>query len=129
MVAADDTAAGERRNGGRMKQLGRLGRVSLAVALPFLGGEILAQEAGPRTAEQRKALFEAHKGDFDYLLGDWEFTATSREYGQFRGHWSAVRLDEGQVLDEYRVTGDAGETYYVTTTVRNYNSALDRWEL
>ena len=112
-----------------MKRLGRRGGVSLAVALALLGSEILAQEAGARTAEQRKALFEAHKGDFDYLLGDWEFTARSQQYGQFRGHWSAVRLDEGQILDEYRVTGDAGETYYVTTTLRNYNSALDRWEL
>jgi hypothetical protein len=80
------------------------------------------------TAELRKD-FDAHKGDFDYLLGDWEFTAESKQYGGFRGYWSAVRLDEGQILDEYRIVGDKGETYYVTTTVRNYNSALGRWEL
>jgi hypothetical protein len=76
-----------------------------------------------------KVSLESHKGDFDYLLGDWEFTATSQQYGRFRGFWSAVRLDEGQVLDEYRVVGDGGQTYYVTTTLRNYNSAADRWEL
>ena len=99
-----------------------------AVMVP-LGGELSAQDTGRRTEEQMKASFEAHKGDFDYLLGDWEFTATSKEHGRFRGYWSAVRLDEGQVLDEYRVVGDAGETYYVTTTLRNYNSAADRWEL
>ena len=40
-----------------------------------------------------------------------------------------MRLPNGQILDEYRVTGDSGETYYVTTTVRSYNAALDRWEL
>jgi hypothetical protein len=40
-----------------------------------------------------------------------------------------VRLDEGRVLDEYRVVGDGGETHYVTTTLRNYNRAADRWEL
>jgi hypothetical protein len=40
-----------------------------------------------------------------------------------------VRLDKGQILDEYRVVGDEGETYYVTTTLRNWNGALDRWEL
>jgi hypothetical protein len=73
--------------------------------------------------------FDAHKGDFDYLLGDWEFTAESKQYGAFRGYWSATRLDEGQILDEYRIVGDNAETYYVTTTVRNYNSALGRWEL
>jgi hypothetical protein len=103
------------------------GVILLTAITPGAAG--YAQEAGRRTAEQMKASFEAHKGDFDYLLGDWEFTATSREYGAFRGYWSAVRLAEGQVLDEYRVAGDAGETYYVTTTLRNYNSALDRWEL
>ena len=25
--------------------------------------------------------------------------------------------------------GDAGETYYLTTTIRSYNAGLDRWEL
>jgi hypothetical protein len=102
--------------------------ILLAATVP-LGTSASAQEARKPTAEQMKASFEVHKGDFDYLLGDWEFTAQSREYGSFRGYWSAVRLDEGQVLDEYRVVGDAGETYYVTTTLRNYNSAADRWEL
>ena len=82
-----------------------------------------------RTAEQIQASYDAHKGEFDYLLGDWEFTATSQEYGKFNGYWSAVRLDKGQILDEYRVVGDEGQTYYVTTTLRNFNGALDRWEL
>ena len=27
------------------------------------------------------------------------------------------------------MVGDEGETYYVTTTLRNWNGALDRWEL
>ena len=76
-----------------------------------------------------QASYEAHKGDFDYLLGDWEFSAVSREYGNFRGYWSAVRLDTGHILDEYRIVGDKGETFYVTSTVRSYNKAMDRWEL
>ncbi len=88
-----------------------------------------AQAGGQRTAEQRRASYDAHKSDFDYLLGDWEFTAVSRQYGAMRGYWSAVRLAEGQILDEYRIVGDSGQTYYVTTTLRNYNSARDRWEL
>src|SRR5437867_4173861 len=37
----------------------------------------LAQVAGRRTPEQLQASYEAHKADFDYLLGDWEFTAVS----------------------------------------------------
>ena len=95
------------------------------VAATAIGG----QTTPKRTPEQIKASYEAHKGDFDYLLGDWEYTAESKEHGKFQGYWSAVRLDEGQILDEYRVVGDAGETYYVTSTLRNYNSVLDRWEL
>jgi hypothetical protein len=67
--------------------------------------------------------------EFDYLLGDWEFTSEDKEYGSLRGYWSAVKLAEGQILDEYRVVGDQGETYYVTGTLRNYNKFLARWEL
>lgn len=84
---------------------------------------------GQRTPEQIEASFDAHKGDFDYLLGDWEFTADSKQWGKHGGYWSAVKLADGQVLDEYRVAGDKGETYYVTTSLRNYNKFADRWEL
>jgi hypothetical protein len=100
----------------------------LAVALAA-APTLRAQTPPKRTPEEIQASYAAHKGEFDYLLGDWEFTATSQQYGKFRGLWSAVRLDEGQILDEYRVVGDDGETYYVTTTLRNWNGALDRWEL
>jgi hypothetical protein len=86
-------------------------------------------QTAPKTNEQLNALFEAHKGDFDYLLGDWEFSAKSQEHGDFRGLWSAVKLAEGQILDEYRAVGDKGETYYVTSTLRNYNKFQERWEL
>jgi hypothetical protein len=47
-----------------------------------------------------------------------------------RGYWSAVHLEEGgQILDEYRIVGDNGETYYFTTTLRAFNAVLDQWEL
>jgi len=70
-----------------------------------------------------------HRSDFDYLLGDWEFTSESRQYGKFGGRWSAVRLETGQILDEYRILGDNAVTVYVSTTIRAYNAAADRWEL
>lgn len=97
--------------------------VLLAIATP------LVAQTTKRTPEQIEAAFNAHKGEFDYLLGDWEFTAKNKQWGDLRGYWSAARLDEGQVLDEYRIVGDSGETYYVTTTLRNYNGAAERWEL
>jgi hypothetical protein len=69
------------------------------------------------------------ENDFDYLLGDWQFTARHLEYQTFGGRWSAVRLAEGQILDEYRILDEKGETVYVTTTLRNYNQPRKRWEL
>ena len=97
---------------------------SLLIVAPLVG-----QKTASKTPEQRKALLETHRGDFDYLLGDWEFTAESQRHGKFHGMWSATRLAEGQILDEYRVVGDKKETFYVTTTLRAYNAYLDRWEL
>jgi len=97
--------------------------LGLAPALP-------AQSGAARTRAQLRALFDAHKGDFDYLLGDWRFDGSSKQYPAFHGLWSAVRLAaDGQVLDEYRVVGDSGETYYVTSTIRSYDAPKDRWEL
>jgi hypothetical protein len=85
-----------------------------------------------RTPEQRRALIQAHQADFDYLLGDWEFTSVHKDYGTTHGLWSAVRLpdDDGSVviLDEFRVVGDSGDLF-VTRTLRAYNANLDRWEL
>ena len=99
--------------------------VSMAIA-----SLLSAQASGRRTKEQIKASYEAHQGDFDYLLGDWAFTSVSREFGTGRGYWSAVRLAESaQILDEYRVVGDSGQTYYVSSTLRAYNAVLDQWEL
>ena len=40
-----------------------------------------------------------------------------------------MRLDGGQILDEYRIVGDKGETFFVTSSLRNYNKVLDRWKL
>jgi len=92
--------------------------------------QLSAQAGGNRSQEQIKASYDAHHGDFDYLLGDSEFTAVNKQYGKNRGYWSAMRLAAGgQILDEYRVVGDAGETYVSTTTLRAYNAVHDQWEL
>lgn len=110
----------------------RVSLFSLALGLTlFISAQTLRAQAVPhKTEEQLKASYEAHQGDFDYLLGDWEFTYVSQEFGKGHGYWSAVRLGEGaQILDEYRVVGDGGETYYVTSTLRVYNPVLDQWEL
>ena len=101
------------------------------IAIAILTMPLLAAETpAKRSPEQRQASYDAHRADFDYLLGDWEFTANSQQFGKFRGYWSAVRIGDGaDILDEYRVVGDHDETFYVTRTLRVYNSAADRWEL
>jgi hypothetical protein len=102
----------------------------LLVSLAAVSAPLPAQSTPKRTPEQIKASYDAHQGDFDYLLGDWEFTSESKEYGKGNGFWSAVRLSGGaQILDEYRVVGDSGQTLYMTSTLRAYNAVLDRWEL
>jgi hypothetical protein len=54
----------------------------------------------------------------------------NKQYGNMRGYWSAVRLAEGgEIVDEYRIVGDNGETYYSRTTLRAFNGALDEWEI
>jgi hypothetical protein len=87
------------------------------------------QTSAKKTPQQLQALYEQHKGDFDYLLGDWQFTADNKQYGKSNGRWSAVRLATGQILDEYRLVDDKGATFYVTATIRNYDAIHDRWEL
>ena len=101
------------------------------IALILVTAIPLSMEAAEKpTPEQRQASLDAHQGDFDYLLGDWEFTSTSQKYGKGKGYWSAVRLDGvAQILDEYRVVGDHGETFYVTATLRVFNAQLGLWEL
>ena len=72
---------------------------------------------------------QSHDRDFDYLLGDWEFTADSKQYGKFSGFWSAVRVgDGGPILDEYRAVAGDGSNY-VTRTLRAYNGRRNQWEL
>lgn len=109
--------------------------ISTAAALSFLSlplSQASSQQNDSAAAERTRSLIELHKGDFDYLLGDWRFTARSATWGEFAGVWSALRLATGggaHVLDEYRVTGDSGETFFASSTLRVYNPARDRWEL
>lgn len=106
----------------------RFGREMLFAFL-FAMTPLSAQVEAKPSATQLKASYEAHRADFDYLLGDWEFTSEHKDYGKFEGRWSAVRLDTGQILDEYRVLDSEGRTYYATSTIRAYNATADRWEL
>lgn len=94
-----------------------------------LVSSLSAQTQAKKTPEQLQALFNQHKGDFDYLLGDWTFVNTNKQYGKTNGRWSCVKTATGQLLDEYRLVDDKGATFYVTATIRNYNSQADRWEL
>jgi hypothetical protein len=82
------------------------------------------------TKEQAEARIKQHASDFDYLLGDWEIMNYHKEYGNTGGFWSAVRMAAGpEILDEYRLVDEKGETFILSATFRCYNAQLDRWEL
>ena len=66
--------------------------------------------------------------DFDYLLGDWEFTGANSEAGALHGVWSAASLGDGEILDEIRIANDKGATYR-TQYLRIYNFRSSQWEI
>jgi len=103
--------------------------LTVAAAIAVLTLPLTAQTAPRKTDEQFDASTKAHEHEYDYLIGDWEFTATNKQFGPFNGRWSALKLEEGQILDEYRIVDDSGATTYMTTTFRNWNAGLDQWEL
>ena len=93
---------------------------------------VSAQQTSDAEDARRRAQFEQRKHDFDYLLGEWSFEAQHAEWGSGGGYWTAVRLPTGNgshILDEYRVVDDAGETIYVSSTLRAYNIVSGLWEL
>src|ERR1700704_1235511 len=110
-----------------MEKIARL--MVITFAMFATGASLSAQAPAKKTPEQLQALFNQHKGDFDYLLGDWTFVNTNKQYGKTNGRWSCVKTATGQLLDEYRLVDDKGATFYVTATIRNYNAVADRWEL
>jgi hypothetical protein len=101
----------------------------MSIAVLAIAFHARGDDQKPRSREQMQASFNAHKGDFDYLLGDWEFTSDNQEYGKGRGYWTAVKLADGQVLDNFRIVGDKGEVYYSTATLRAYDAAREEWDL
>src|SRR5437879_12887822 len=93
----------------------------LLAALTAIAFPAAAQAPAPRTREQMKASYEAHQGDFDYLLGHWEFTSVIHEFGPGHGVCRAMRLAEGStILHEHRLVRAGGQTWPVTYTLTAY---------
>ncbi len=57
----------------------------------------LHRDKPPRQEHRNRSrpTYEKHKGDFDYLLGDWEFVANNKQFGKSNGRWSAVQDRDG----------------------------------
>jgi hypothetical protein len=81
---------------------------AVAAITPPLPAQPATKLITARTLTQMKASYSADYGDFDCLLRECP--------------------DQSQTLDEYRVADYNGEKYYVITSLRKYNGALDRWE-
>lgn len=104
--------------------------IMLLATTALAAAKVNAQTATQRTQEQMEASLQEHEGDFNYLLGDWSFSARSKQWGDYHGVWSAVRVPGGAtILDEFRVLGDSGQTWHLSHTLRVYNAVLDQWEL
>ncbi|MGI9168065.1 MAG: hypothetical protein ACR2G5_17080 [Pyrinomonadaceae bacterium] len=52
---------------------------TLLASMLAITSTLSAQRGPKRTPEQIKASYNAHQNEFDYLLGDWEFTSISKE--------------------------------------------------
>jgi len=71
---------------------------------------------------------------FDYLLGDWTFSAVWRTPNGERsggGTWKAHKAFDGfGIVDEWRVIdSSSGITTYLGATVRIYSPGKRRWEM
>jgi hypothetical protein len=108
-------------------------RTATACAIAILSAAVAGAQATKkppkRTDAEIAANVKAHKADFDYLLGQWKFSAVSKQYGKFEGLWTAMKLPGGEILDEYAILDGKGAKMYVSTTIRAYNAVLDQWEL
>src|SRR2546423_10796916 len=103
--------------------------VPLLLTVLLAASPVGAQLPATRSLEDIHASLNAHRAEFDYLLGDWEFTGANRD-GPLHGRWSAVRVPATQqILDEFRILGDSGETIFVSTSLRAYNAIHDEWDL
>jgi len=87
-----------------MRMKNRVRVVGLALTVAVFATAPLSRPSA-QNADQVKASFDAHKGEFDFLLGDWEI-ALRNARGLTHGFWSAVRLANGEVFDEYRLLAD-----------------------
>lgn len=88
----------------------------------------------PAVLAQREALFKQHRADFDYLLGDWEFSGIRKQRDgsdlKLRGYLTAIRFPKGAViLVQDRFLNEDGSTFFEASTIIAYNAALDQWEM
>lgn len=101
----------------------------LVMAAVETSSVVFAQTSPKKTASEMNAAYDAHKADFEYLLGDWEFTTLSKTYRKGCVGTGVLCGSTGQIIDEFRIVGDNDQTHYETSTLRAYNVARDRWEL
>lgn len=104
----------------------------LAVCLLMLAATVFAQKPSI-PLNQRQAMFKQHQGDFDYLLGDWEFTGVRKTTNgpdqKLHGFVSAVRFPKGaEILSQDRFLNEDGSIFFESSTILAYNAALDQWE-
>lgn len=113
-------------------------RTQIFVSMSFLFTSLLTSAfpvwaASPQApaVDRIKTDYAAHKGEFDFLLGSWKFTAIYKQPAKtVDGYWDAVRLtDGGYILDEIRAVDAHGVTYFSATTLRSYDAGAGQWQI
>jgi hypothetical protein len=101
------------------------------LSLPSTIAAVPPKPADAQAAQQLRDVYAAHRGEFDFLLGSWKFTALYPQSGRrVQGTWDAVSLaDGGYILDELRAIDDTGAVTFSATMVRSYDAAQARWEV
>ncbi len=91
----------------------------------------------PAQAAARSLL--AHQADFDYLLGDWEFTSVSKDYGANLDRWELISTNGASGLQDFGTGQRVGAEMHIeqrfgvgTPTpslwrIRYYNIEPDRF--
>ena len=99
----------------------------------FIGASVITFAHGPAHIQARQGAPSpgSTEGDFDFLLGSWEFTAESKVPGvppKYQGRWTAERIGDGTLVeDDFTGLDDRGRRVYLGVTIRAFDAKAKRW--
>lgn len=109
--------------------LRRFCRVGLVVVILAIG--LVLQSGTLAQTASMTVSTEGSEHDFDFLLGNWDFTAESRLPGlppTYTGRWTFERTGNGALVeDDFMAVDELGVRRYLGVTVRAFDATTKRW--